>query len=69
LQSQSNIYERRTWKEILVIPTVKVAIVKGQSPKAMVRRSLDLIGANELIASDDRVLIKPNYICAKHPWT
>lgn len=49
--------------------TVKVAIVKGQSPKAMVRRSLELIGANELIASDDRVLIKPNYICAKHPST
>jgi len=49
--------------------TVKVAIVKGQSPKLMVKRSLELIGANELVASKDRVLIKPNYICAKHPST
>ena len=49
--------------------TAKVAIVKGQSPKAMVRRSLELMGANGLMASTDRVLIKPNYICAKHPST
>jgi uncharacterized protein (DUF362 family) len=49
--------------------TAKVAIVKGQSPKLMVKRSLELICANELIASNDRVLIKPNYICAKHPST
>jgi len=51
------------------MPTAKAAIVKGQSPKAMVRRSLELIGADELIAPEDRVLIKPNYICAKHPST
>jgi len=49
--------------------TAKVAIVKGQSPKGMVSRSLELIGANELVASNDKVLIKPNYICAKHPST
>ena len=49
--------------------TAKVAIVKGQSPKLMVKRSLKLIGANELVTPEDRVLIKPNYICAKHPST
>jgi len=49
--------------------TAKVAVVKGQTPELMVKRSLELIDANELIASNDRVLIKPNYICAKHPST
>jgi len=49
--------------------TVKVAIVRRQGPRVMVRRSLELIGASELVAPEDRVLIKPNYICAKHPST
>jgi len=52
-----------------VMRTAKVAIVKGQSPKLMVKRSLQLIGANKVVTPADRVLIKPNYICAKHPST
>jgi len=49
--------------------TAKVAIVKGQSPKSMVKRSLELIRASQLVTAEDRILIKPNYICAKHPST
>jgi len=49
--------------------TAKVAILKGQGPKSMVKRSLELIRASQLVTAEDRVLIKPNYICAKHPST
>lgn len=46
-----------------------VAIVKGTEPSRMVMRALQLIGADALVASDDRVLVKPNYVSAKHPTT
>jgi uncharacterized protein (DUF362 family) len=46
-----------------------VAIVKGHAPSRMVQRALQLIGADALVASDDRVLVKPNYVSAKHPST
>jgi uncharacterized protein (DUF362 family) len=47
----------------------KVAIVKGKDPPKMVKRALELIGAKDLVKPEDRVLIKPNYVVAKHPST
>jgi len=46
-----------------------VAIVKGKRPSVMIRRALDLIGAEELLSPKDRVLVKPNYVVARHPST
>lgn len=47
----------------------KVAIIKGTDPRAMTKQALKLIHAKALISTDDRVLIKPNYITPKHPTT
>ena len=46
-----------------------VAIVKGTQPSKMTGRALDLIGAEKLVGPGDSVLIKPNYVAAKHPST
>ena len=46
-----------------------VAIVKGKQPSKMIKRALELIEAKELIKPRDNVLIKPNYVRAKHPST
>ena len=46
-----------------------VAIVRGKNPSLVVARALELIGAEKLITSEDKVLIKPNYVVAKHPST
>jgi len=46
-----------------------VAIVKGKNPSGMLERALELIRAEKLITSEDKVLIKPNYVVAKHPST
>jgi len=46
-----------------------VAVIKGKEPIQMVKESLELIGAKGLITSEDRVLIKPNYISAQPPST
>ena len=46
-----------------------VAIVKGIRPSVMIRRALGLIGAEELLSPKDRVLVKPNYVVARHPST
>mgnify|MGYP001091465348 CR=1 FL=1 len=35
----------------------------------MVERALELIGAKQLITPKDKVLLKPNYVVAKHPST
>ena len=48
---------------------VKVAIVKGDSPAAIVREALRLINAEEVVSRDHKVLIKPNYVVASHPST
>jgi len=48
---------------------VKVSIVKGVNPQDMTVKALDMIGANDVLASDKTILIKPNYINAKHPST
>jgi uncharacterized protein (DUF362 family) len=46
-----------------------VAVVKDKNPSGMVERALELIRAEKLITSEDKVLIKPNYVVAKHPST
>lgn len=46
-----------------------VAIVRNKNPALAVKKVLELVDAKTLISSDDRVLIKPNYLCAKHPST
>lgn len=49
--------------------SAKVALVKGEDPHEMVRRALELIRAEDLVSTEDTVLIKPNYITAKDPST
>jgi len=51
------------------IKRARVAIVKGEEPYEALNRALELIGAEELISQKDKVLIKPNYVVAKHPST
>jgi len=46
-----------------------VAIVEGKQPSKMVDEVLRLIKAENLIKPEDKVLIKPNYVSAKHPLT
>lgn len=46
-----------------------VAIIKGKNPKEMVRKALILIKYEKLVRPEDKVLIKPNYVAAKHPNT
>jgi uncharacterized protein (DUF362 family) len=46
-----------------------VAIVQGTDPSRMVARALQLIDASALVDPADRVLVKPNYVSAKHPST
>jgi uncharacterized protein (DUF362 family) len=46
-----------------------VAIVKGDEPSEITKKALKLIGAKNLIKQESKVLIKPNYVVAKHPST
>lgn len=54
---------------VMVMAKASVAIVKGKQPSKMVETALELIGAEGLIKPTDKVLIKPNYVVAKHPST
>ncbi|MEM2394261.1 MAG: DUF362 domain-containing protein [Candidatus Bathyarchaeia archaeon] len=49
----------------------KVAIVKGLSPVEMISKALEMIKSDlgEVLSSKKPILIKPNYIVAKHPST
>lgn len=47
----------------------RVAIVRGEEPYEALNRALELIGAEGLISREDKVLIKPNYVVARHPST
>lgn len=47
----------------------KVAVVKGDDLYEMLDRALKLFGSEKIVSSEDRVLIKPNYVSAKHPST
>lgn len=49
--------------------TSSVAIVKGKQPSKMVEEAFRLIKAEKLIKPEDNVLIKPNYVSAKHSST
>ena len=53
----------------MVMAKASVAIVKGKQPSKMVETALGLIGADGLVKPTDKVLIKPNYVVAKHPST
>ena len=46
-----------------------VAIVKGHSPVEIVVKALELVEADKAFTSEERILIKPNYINASHPST
>ena len=46
-----------------------VAIVKGTNPQDMTVEALEMVKAQDVIPHDKPVLIKPNYINAKHPST
>lgn len=47
----------------------RVAVVRGRNPYEMLRRALELIDYRKRITKEDKVLIKPNYVVAKHPST
>lgn len=49
----------------------KVAVVKGLNPVETTVKALEMIKANlsEVLSSEKPILIKPNYIVAKHPST
>ena len=47
----------------------RVAIVKGTNPQDMTVKALEMIAAHEVLPKEKPVLIKPNYINARHPST
>jgi len=47
----------------------RVAIVKGETPQDMVVEALEMVSAQDAIPDGKPVLIKPNYINARHPST
>jgi len=47
----------------------KVAIVKGKTPLNMTVKALEMIDADEVLSKQKPILIKPNYINARHPST
>ena len=47
----------------------RVAIAKAKNPYEALDRVLKLIEAEKIVKKEDRILIKPNYVVAKHPST
>ena len=47
----------------------KVAILEGTDPQDMTVNALEMIAAHEVLSKEKPVLIKPNYINARHPST
>jgi len=47
----------------------RVAIVKGTNPQDMTVKALEMTSAHEVLPKGKPVLIKPNYINARHPST
>ncbi len=45
----------------------RVAIAHGDDPRAMVFNVLDLVGAEEVVRTDDAVVLKPNYVEPMRP--
>lgn len=48
---------------------VKVAVIRGQDPYEMLQKALELVNCQKKVTQEDEVLIKPNYVVAKHPST
>ena len=53
----------------VVFSMSKVAIVRGTNPQDMVAKALEMTAAHEALPKGKPVLIKPNYINARHPST
>jgi uncharacterized protein (DUF362 family) len=47
----------------------RVAIVRGTTPQDMTVKALEMVSADEVLSKQKPILIKPNYINAKHPST
>jgi len=47
----------------------RVAIVKGTNPIDMTVKALEMVNAHDVLPMEKPILIKPNYINAKHPST
>jgi len=47
----------------------RVAIVKGTNPQDMTVKALEMVNADKVLSEEKPILIKPNYINAKHPST
>jgi len=52
-----------------IVPDPTVAIAHGTDPLAMVREALDLIDAAQIVAPNDRIVLKPNYVEPMMPDT
>ncbi len=52
-----------------IVPNPTVAIAHGKDPFAMVRQALELIGAAQIVAPNDRIVLKPNYVEPMMPDT
>ncbi|MDH5450651.1 MAG: DUF362 domain-containing protein [Candidatus Bathyarchaeota archaeon] len=47
----------------------KVAIVKGKTPQDMTVKALQMVNADVVLSKEKPILVKPNYINARHPST
>jgi len=47
----------------------RVAIVKGTNPQDMTVKALEMVNAYKALSKEKPILIKPNYINARHPST
>jgi len=47
----------------------RVAIIKGTNPQDMTVKALEMVNADKVLSEEKPILIKPNYINAKHPST
>jgi len=47
----------------------RVAIVKGKNPQDMTVKALEMVNADKALSKEKPILIKPNYINARHPST
>jgi len=47
----------------------RVAIVKGTNPQDMTVKALEMVNADRVLSEKKPILIKPNYINARHPST
>jgi uncharacterized protein (DUF362 family) len=47
----------------------RVAIVKGTNPQDMTFKALEMVNADKALPKEKSILIKPNYINARHPST